>query len=255
MSEVNYNAGWKGYVLRDYASDPEFSSFQCFSAPLIPRSEWVERIDELNAAEASCEHAWRHNNLKPFNQKSTNYCWQYSLGTAMRVTLAQQGIDPMPKLNPFATACQGKRGANRGGYSTEAARYVQKYGMCETTVWPEFEWSYRTYQNKPEVKASANMHMLVDFEEMPREGIFDYTMSALIQGFSLSVCYSWWRHAVSAMKPVYKGSKSNPTFGLRYMNSWGNWGSKKDGFGTVYGQKAAPFEAVVVRSVKARSES
>ncbi len=255
MSDLNYDAGWKGLELRSYVDDPECSSFGAFSGGLIPRSEWVERIDLLNAAQASPEHAWKNGGLKAMSQGSTSFGWAWSVRTGMCAMLAQQGIDPPPALNPFALACILQSGRNRGGYSTQAARGVQKYGMCTFDVWKHGDWNYKTNMKKKSVLESADLHKLVDFEEVRREGSFDTTMSALLQGYPVAVCLGWWRHAVCAMRPIYKGSKSNPTFGYRIQNSWGAWGKHKDGFSELWGSKAVPHDAVVIRSVKARGEN
>lgn len=254
MSE--FEQGWKGYELRDYASNPEFCAAPEFSGKLYPRKDWIELIELQRKNLSSPKHVHDMNSVKPMSQKSTNFCWMYGTVACVLNRYAAQGIDPSPKLNAFATAALGKKGRNRGGYGIEAVRYIEKWGICTTDVWREFDWNLKNY-NKEEVKASAARHRIVEFEEFSREGIWDSVVSALlcpINPCPVTLAYSHWRHLVAGMQVTYRGSKSRPEFGITFMNSWGNWGSKKDGYGTFYGQKAVPFESIAVRSTKVRSE-
>jgi len=253
-----YEAGNKGYVLRNYAEDKEGDSFPMLSAPMIPKSDWVELIHLHREAKSSPKDVHQYSGIKPMSQKSTNYCWMYGTVACVANRLGAQGIDTgLNDLNAFATAALGKKGSNRGGYGSEACRYIQSYGIPSKSVWKEFDWDRKQY-NKPEVKASADLTKLVSFEELPRQDIFAFVVSTILNPVNpcpVTLAYSHWRHLVAGMEVTYRGSRSRPEFGLTFINSWGPWGPSKNGYGTFYGQKAVPFESIAVRHVKARCES
>ena len=255
MSEINWYAGNRGYVLRDYKSQPEFCTAPEFSGKRYERKEWVDLIDLQRNNKTSPKDVMQRVGYKAMSQKSTNYCWMYSAVQGVANRYIAQGVNGLD-LNAFATAALGKKSANRGGYSTEAVRYIQKYGICEKSAWKEFDWTLSEY-DKPEVKASFEKHKIVQFQELSKDNAFDSLMSALVCPFDpvpVAICLGWWRHAVLAVEPIYKGSRSNPTFGVNILNSWGpKWG--QNGYGDLWGGKASPFEAVAITSVKVRKES
>ena len=45
-----------GYIERDFEANPFGSICPAFSGDLIPRSEWADRIEELERNEATLEH-------------------------------------------------------------------------------------------------------------------------------------------------------------------------------------------------------
>ena len=110
----------------------------------------------------------------------------------------------------------------------------------------------------PDVVESRKLHRLVDFQEHTRERVFEETMSSIICPVNPSpsaVAFSWWNHAVGALAGNYRKRGRRVEFGFDFVNSYGkNWNGKRRGYGTVWGTKAIPFEAVTVRAVSAVSE-
>ena len=242
----------KGYEPRDYLSEPEFSNFGEFTGNRLPRNEWASRIEYLNRIKSQPVHWHKRYSDMIMSQKSTNYCWQYSVVAAMKNAYARQGISHV-ELNAYATAYKGKRGANRGGYVLEGARYVQEFGVCEDSVLPEFRKSNRWSADQ---KANAQKHKLAEFEEFGRDD-FDGVVSALIgrQPCAVAIALTWWRHAVCAVGAII--GKSGEV-GLIIANSWGKrWSSEGEsgGYGILWGAKAIPYEAIAVRHVAARTEA
>ena len=242
----------KGYELRDYESETPFCTFREYSGERLPQNEWKDRIDYLNELKGQPVHWHKRYSGMILNQKSTNYCWQYSVIAGMKNAYARQGIGEV-HLNAYATAYKGKRGANRGGYVLEGARYVQEFGVCEESVLPEFTKSYRWSRDQ---QANAAKHKLAEFEEFGRSDL-DGVVSALIgpQPCAVAIALSWWRHAVCAVGAVLDRSRQ---IGLIIANSWGTkWssGGEHNGYGIIWGSKAIPYEAIAIRHVTARKEA
>lgn len=240
-----------GYVPRDYTSVPEFSAFNEFSGPRIPRSEWKERIDYLNANKAQPYH-WHRRCSSIKNQKNYGYCWMYGTVGAVMASYAIQGIDGL-NLSAYAVASRGKNLRNEGGYGVEACRYIKKWGIPEESLYPEFSRSLDAWK-KHEVIESAKQHQLVDFQELGSRDL-DGVVSALIgpNPSPVTLALSWWGHLVVGLGVAYRGDE----FGLIFGNSWGERykeGGLDGGYGILWGKKAVPFESVVVRAVRARNE-
>lgn len=241
----------KGYELRDYKSDTPFCTYREYSGERIPSHEWKDRIDYLNKIQGQPVHWHKRFRNMIMSQKSTNYCWQYSVIAGMKNAYARQGVGHV-RLNAYATAYKGKRGANRGGYVLEGARYVQQFGVCEETVLPEFKKSTRW---NSEQEANAEKHKLAEFEEFGRSDL-DGVVSALIgpQPCAVAIALSWWRHAVLAVAATVNRARQ---IGLVIANSWStSWssGGESNGYGILWGKKAIPYEAIAIRHVTARGE-
>jgi len=146
-----------------------------------------------------------------------------------------------------ATAYLGKRGRMKGGFGVEACGYIQEYGIVEEEYLPEFT---KTFRWSDDAKENARKHKLVDFEELPKNSMESVVDAILCERCPVTVAFSWWRHLVCCVGVVVKGDD----FGLICVNSWGsNWGD--NGYTTLWGKKAVPYESVAVRQVRSREET
>ena len=148
----------------------------------------------------------------------------------------------------------GKRYRNKGGYavgpliSLHSMEYLSTQcgrSTATTVLWKVIR--------KCRVGQNTSWSLL---EEAPRNS-FSTVVSALlcpVDPCPATLAFSWWRHLVAGLRVVYRGSGRSVEFGLEFVNSWGTkWGD--GGYGTVWNQKAVPFESVIVRAVKAVKES
>ena len=257
MSDISWDANTDqvcGYESRDWSLHPQFSAHREYSGTIYPRKDWVELIELQKKNRSSPMVIHKGNKIPVGNQSAFPFCWCWATIACVSNRYAAQGIDPVPPLNPHATACMGKRYRRQGGFGVEATQYIQQYGIPTLDVWPAYSMD-RSLEKDPEVIESCKKHKLVTFQEMPRNS-FDAVMSALIDPVDPSPCtlaFSWWRHMVAGLQGLYRGSGRNIEWGFGFVNSWGaKWGNK--GFGTVWNSKAKPFESVAVRAVKATQE-
>lgn len=241
----------KGYVERSYTDIPEFSVYPEFSGSRVPRQQWKERIDYLNELQIMPYH-WHKHEQPIMSQKAWPYCWSYGTVGAVKTAYSIQGVGHVD-LNAFALAYRGKRGLRAGGFAVEACGYIERFGIPTHKDIPEFK---KTTSWSDSVKRRASKHKLVEFEELGRRD-FDGVVSALIgeRPAPVTLAFSWWRHLVLGLGVTYDKSGQ---FGLIIANSWGTkWGAGGlgGGYGIIWGDKAVPFESVVVRAVKAREEA
>lgn len=237
----------RGYIDRSYIDFPEFSAYPEYSGGRLPKSEWKDRIDHLNEIGGQPYHWHKAEGRKIIHsQASWPYCWQYGVVAAVQNCLLRQGVGYV-NLNAFATAYLGKRGRRKGGFGIEGCRNIQEYGITEKEYLPEFRRTLRWPQS---AKNNAKKHKLVDFEELPKNSLESVIDAILVERCPVSVAFSWWKHLVCAVGVERKGND----YGLIIVNSWGtNWGN--NGYETLWGKKAVPFESVAVRQVRSRDET
>ncbi len=244
---------FRGYEKRDYKAFPSFCEYPEWSSGYLPRSEWKERIDYLNSIKSQPVH-WHKKRCKIKDQLASNYCWAFGTVSAVETAYAMSGIEGL-ELNAHAVAYRGKKGRTRGGFGLECCKLIQEAGIPETRHLPEFT---RALTWNSEIKKEAAKHRLYEFEELPRENSFEAVVSALIgkKPSPTTVAFSWWRHLVVALGVI--ATKRNH-YGLIIANSWGtNWslGGETGGYGIIWDRqnRADPFEAIAIKSVKARRE-
>ena len=236
--------GAGGFVESPRNSDPFSSSAPAFQGPIYPESDW----DELMALQEENQSSPYHthlNNVDIMSQQRTNYCWMFGVVAGAANRYAATGIE-VPKFSPASTACQIKNFQNVGGWGSEAAAGVQKYGIATTNTWPNCSFD-RTLPNNPRVRNDSFRHNIVEFNALGRYNI-NAVASCLLDPINPSPCsggYSHWGHLVLLLKVV----RISGQIGFLYANSWGkNWGD--NGYGILLGSKAIPTEAIRIGSIK-----
>ncbi len=215
----------RGYIDRDYKSEPFASVVPEFSGSVYKRDVWRDLIQEQNTRECSPYHVFKSAKLPVLNQKSTNYCWCFCLVQGVSIALAKSGYDKKPPLHLASAypAQMYKNFSNSGGWAMQAVQAVQSHGIPSVDVFPEATIS-RKACSSDKVKASAKKHSIVSYEECESRD-FDAAFSALLSPDACCVTLglSWWRHAVLGVRPVFDKTKG---YGILILNSWGNhWGS------------------------------
>lgn len=113
--------GHRGRIERDYEQQPLgfMSCAPAYALPLIPRSEWDERIRDLERSQSRIPDICDAMGLKRKNQLSTNYCWIFSpiyTLEIMRVVQCQDYVELSPaSVGAKIKRCQGITFEIRGG--------------------------------------------------------------------------------------------------------------------------------------------
>jgi len=235
----------KGFNLRDYDEHPEFSGFAQYGSR-YPRSEWASRVDHLNETRSQALH-WHQSHCRIKNQRSTSLCWMYGVVAGLENRLAASGTPT--ELNAYATAYKYRGTDRRGGFGLEAAKVIGSIGVCETSALPEFR---KTKRWNATVTANASRHKIAEFYEIGKNDL-DGAISSLLDGYPCTFAISSWRHLVLGVGVARRRND----WGVVFANSWGTRykrGGIGDGYGILWGKEAVPYEAIVIKHAKARSE-
>lgn len=237
----------RGRIPRDWAREPygALPYAQPFGLPIIPRSEWIPRIKEMEekklllSTKILATYAG-DNPIISKDQNGTNYCWAFGVGTAMEALRCQAGLPHIP-LSPAFVACQIKNFANQGGWGGDALDFVIKYGICSAKLWPQASRERKWLTD--ESKRDGATRIVKEWEELQNRS-FEQKMSAYFAGYPVPSGYNWWGHEVCGFDPVVIGANQ---FGSRERNSWSeSYGTK--GFFILAENKATPDDAVYPRS-------
>jgi hypothetical protein len=100
----------------------------------------------------------------------------------------------------------------------DAIRFMASHGAVRDSLWPNDALSSR-YASLPEVKADYPRHLVLGtIADLGASGdIFAETVTCVLLGCPVVVCYDWWGHCVLAVDVALEG-------GVWYLvcrNSWG----------------------------------
>ena len=235
----------RGYEERDWNQSPYGEGYAApFDIPLIPRSEWRERIEDMEKTESRLSDLCEREGLTVLNQGRTNFCWANGPVHCVEILRLSQG-QPKVRLSPASVAAPIKNYRNVGGWGEESLEYIVKHGIVPQELWPQDAIS-RQYQTDRAQKERGKYQVDEWWDLQPRN--FDQLMTCLLLRIPVSVAYNWWRHLVMAVDPV----ALDGGFGIRIRNSWGTrWGRNgtavfREGYGR---NRANPDEALAPRVV------
>jgi hypothetical protein len=243
-ADLSNLTGASGLVPRDYDVCPigDGGYAQPFNVPLIPRSEWRDRIEELDKRRMGIQHLMKHHGLTPKNQGRTNFCWANGVVHASEIGRILTGVSG-PRLSSASVACLVTNFRNVGGWGYQALKIMRELGAVPQQLWPANAID-RRYHNA-ETQAARAAHKVHDWLDMqPRN--FDQLMTCLLMGWPCSVAYNWWRHLVTAVHPVVD---RNGQFGILCSNS--GLGRDRDGWTVLMGSRAVADEQICLRITSA----
>jgi hypothetical protein len=239
---IDGDVRFRGYKPRDWNAEPYGSSGVAvpMSMPLIPRTEWVERIRDINKAKGLLSQRRKQAGIGPFNQQNTNFCWGNGVLKCFQILRMLQGED-FVDLSPASICCMITNFQNVGGWGTQFLKYLNLKGAVPAQFWPHNAIN-RKY-NTAETMAMRAKFRVPDggwYDIDPRQS-FDATMTLVLLGIPVAVAYNWWGHLVLAEDPIVD---KDGRFGLGELNSWGPWGENGDGTFVLMEGKGTPSEAV-----------
>lgn len=237
--------GHRGRIERDYEKHPLgfMSCAPAFGLPLIPRSEWDERIRDLERAQSRIPNICDAMGLKVKNQESTNYCWINAPVHCLEIMRVIQGQDHV-ELSPASVGAKIKNFKNVGGWGTEGLEYLVKYGAVPVSLWPANAIDRRF--DTAEADAQRKRFQVDEWDDLPTS--FDAVADRVLNGFPVAIGLNWWGHEVTAVALMKLDGAGR--YGMLISNSWGpNWSN--NGRAVLTEAKATPDDAVSPRLVTA----
>jgi len=230
----------KGYESRDWDEFPLGSFAAPFPLPLIPRSEWRDRIEMLDKTKGWPKDHKELSGFPSLNQNGTNYCWTNAPVQAVHYVRAMQG-QPHVSLSPASVGAPVKNYRNVGGWGSQSLDYIIEQGVAPVSLWPA-NGINRKY-NTEEVRVERQKYKVTEWWEL-KDKDFNQLITCLLLGYPVAIGLNWWSHEVLACKVAVQGKDD---FLTDIDNSWGGWGDNGHGFLTQ--RKATPDDAVTPRVV------
>lgn len=206
-----------GYEKRDYAAHPHgsLSYAKPFSMTLIPRSEWDDRIAEMERTKSRLSDLVLQAGIPSLDQNGTNYCWGNGVVTAMETLRCLAGL-PYVKLSSASACAPIKNFRNNGGWGGDALEWAMEKGMCTAETWPANAIDRRYYTDA--AKEEAKRFRVTEATDVEQYD-FDALMTMLFNRVPCPLGLDWWGHLICAMDPV---KISSGQYGVRIRNSWGD---------------------------------
>lgn len=245
----------RGGEPRDYGVQPMELFASADMIPLIPKSEWRARIEELDREEAQVDHvilrARAKGRFKDLNQNPFNFCWAHSVTHAVMASREIANLPPVA-LSAFGLvhlADPARAQGNRGGWCGLAAQAAREKGIPSQATYPQGKVKQSLNEA---ILEDAKKHLVTeDFVDLQKPVwfqnlSFEAVASCLLTGRPCAVDFNWWSHSVCAVKLVEVEAGS---FGIVIDNSWGlAWGDQ--GRGILRGSRAIPDGAIAINTVR-----
>ena len=207
--------------------------------PLIPESEWDDRIAQQRKDKSTLTEMVKQLGLTVLDQNGTNYCWCNGVAySAMVARLRETGQNV--RYSPASVAAPVKSFQNRGGWGEEALNYMLKHGINLQEDWPANAIDRRYYNEDNKTKALK--HIPLEYYRCKK---WEEVGSSILAGYPVAVGFNHWSHLVCGME-ITEGPHD-----LVIANSWStSWGDQ--GFGILKGNKKYPDgESVAICSMTA----
>ena len=190
------------------------------TVPKIPRSEWSDRIKELEDKKALLSDIRmtagpNGGPIPSLDQNGKGYCWAHSTVSAALLSRAKAG-QPFADLSAYAIACIIKYYQDEGGWNGESMEFLRSRGCPTADHWPQR--SMNASNDNPLTWANAALNKDTEWIEIA-EGDFDMQMTLLLMGHPHALDLNWWGHSVCAADPV---EIERGSYGVRIWNSWGD---------------------------------
>ena len=208
---------------------------------LIPRSEWEDRIKEMEEQKTRLSDLMDQAGLPCKDQGQTNYCWINAPTHCVEMVRVIQN-QPLVILSPASVGGPMTNFQNVGGWGGPGLAYIGSKGLVPVTRWPAnaIDRSYWTEDNK----VTALFYRQTEWWELEPRNL-DQLVSCLLRRIPVAGGYNWWSHDVTN----YDAVLMDGTVAIRTRNSWSmDWPSAgAKGYSILQGSRMLPDDAVAPR--------
>lgn len=239
-----------GLIPRDYDQCPVgyLSCAKPFDLPLIPESEWEDRLQARIAAKAQLSDVRNRGKfgqpMPSTDQNGKGYCWAHSSTSAVLIVRAMEG-QPYVDLSAYAVACVIKNFRDQGGWGSQSLEFIAERGIPSSHYWPQK--SMKRENDNPETWGNAKLHRVTEWMDMEPNNK-QQLVTCLLSGIPVVSDFNWWGHSVCTLDLV-----SIKPFKTRIWNSWSDQWSD-NGMGILEGGKAVPNGMIAPRVVAASKD-
>lgn len=197
-----------GYKARDFDHRPLAG---LAGTSEFPRDEILddktirEMVEEQDRNESSLWHVLKRGPKLYRNQNPSNYCWFYATMHAMIADRVMRNI-PTPLLSPLSGGCPCDGFANRGGWGQDAIEWLEKYGVCEESLWPSTNVTRSGGINRKyytvEVKQNALKYRVDEWWDFRSRDFRAKATCVLKHRKPVSSGYNWMGHQMCTVRIV-----------------------------------------------------
>lgn len=184
--------------------------------PLIPRSEWDERI-----AQKDKDQSWLEQIVRPqwkvTDQNGLGYCHAYATVSAAEVVrFKQNNTYVILSAESIGGPITGWR--NQGAMPEDDMVQLAKYGACAASFMDK-KHSLNPRAWKAGWEANCENYRCPEWYDGNVPGkTFDSSVTFALLDIPFHAGFAWWGHAVVG---GFRVKKSNGRYGVMYRNSWG----------------------------------
>ncbi len=235
-----------GLIPRDYRARPVgyLAVARPFDLPLIPESEWADRLAAQKAAHTQLSDIRNRgmwgSPIPSRDQDGWGYCWAHSSTSACLILRAIEGL-PYADLSAFAVACIIKNYRNQGGDGSESLEWIAANGIPTSKTWPQ--QGHSPSLDTPAMRAEAAENKVLEWMDLDPQNMKAQLVTCLLSGIPVVSDFNWWGHSVCSLN-----LESLSPFQTRIWNSWSDTWSD-NGTGILSGNRAIPDGAVAPRVI------
>lgn len=199
---------------------------------VIPKGEWNDLYEEMqpNFARNACGYTYDQNGYGTCtsNQCSQGiaYLWNSQFGHDLRITPAppsMYGFCASGGNSGSSVSCNLKRARDHGVLlinNSQNKKILNALGLDPSHVCDAVQWNAGKRLPDSYYRETASQFKIEEYYEC---GSVEAMISAVFAGFTVG--YGRSGHSIIGVEP----HKKDGQWGLRYHNSWGNWGETVNG--------------------------
>lgn len=222
LSYDNDGISESGYTHRDFGVMPYGSTPCAVEFPrelIIPRSLWPQLIKQKEQLKSRLSDLCSASNVKWLNQSPSWYCWCYAVVHAMMICNLRDG-NPLRQLVPESVAGPIKNFRKKGGWGSQALKFIADHGCADERVWPRENHTQanrrKYYTDEAHVNARGNR--ITEWWEIRT---MDEKASCLLRNWPVPSGYARIGHEMCSIDLVQLGPDK---FGSLDMDHYGRNG-------------------------------